>query len=141
MKILINEEDLKKMSEEERKNIELNLIDYDVYVEKLLWYDDCQAYYHLACVPTKLLKDIDVLECVIKNPRRDEEYRFNVNLDKGDWDEMTILDVDRLLCNVAKAFFERYNKGDQFFKDYVFDEIVINSLILKGNSLTVIIYE
>lgn len=131
--------DIEKMSEE---NLELinkfNLIDYCVHIKSLADNYDCQAYQHLATIPSVCLKDVKVLECTLDYPLN-EEHTFQISINKIDDGKMVELNVDDLLFAVAKEYKMLWRKQKKLFWGHSWEELYIDDLILTGDKLIPIV--
>lgn len=134
-KFVLYYNDFGNMSEKELKKIhEFSLIDCDVRIQTLAENKDGQAVSHLICVPSVFLKGIDKLECTLKYPLN-EKHTFQIAIDKVDFGKMYLLDADALLLAIANEYKMLWNEHKDLFWGHSWEDLWIEELILKGNTL------
>ena len=120
-----------------KKKVSIELMrDFMAHIASLLRYKGRSAYSHSVEVPTKLLDGIDELSCTLDYPL-DEPHTFNIPLDKREFGNVTLIDVDSLCMAVAKEYaMLKKVKGLVF---HALSDLWIEGMKIQGKELIVYI--
>ncbi len=114
-------------------NIEL-MNEFMAHIASLLRYNGKSAYSHSVKVPTKLLDGVNELTCTLDYPL-EEPHIFKVPLEKTEFGNITIIDVDALCLAVAKEY--AMLKRAKMFIFHVLSDLWIEGMRINGSELIV----